>query len=121
MSIAMAITIGVLVTVGVWLVTQRLLTRTVIGIGLLGHAANLVLLGAGGRPGSSPVLTGESTGPYTDPLPQALALTGVVITFAVTALLLALALRSQLLTNSDEVEDDLGDRVIADRAKGESP
>jgi multicomponent Na+:H+ antiporter subunit C len=47
---------------------------------------------------------------YADPLAQALALTAVVITFAVTALLLALAYRSWLLTNDDEVQDDVSDR-----------
>jgi multicomponent Na+:H+ antiporter subunit C len=49
-------------------------------------------------------------------MPQALALTAIVITFAVTILLLALAYRSWLLTSDDEVEDDIGDRDVA-RAK----
>ena len=48
-----------------------------------------------------------------DPLPQALALTTIVITFGVTAFLLALAYRSWLLTRDDEVEDDVADRAVA--------
>jgi multicomponent Na+:H+ antiporter subunit C len=50
-----------------------------------------------------------------DPLPQALALTSIVISFGVTALLLALAYRSWLLTRDDEVQDDLEDERIARR------
>ena len=50
---------------------------------------------------------------FADPLPQALALTAIVITFGVTTLLLALAYRSWLLTRDDEVQDDVGDRAVA--------
>ena len=57
---------------------------------------------------------------FSDPVPQALALTAIVITFAVTTLLLAFAYRSWLLTQDDEVEDDVGDRAIArSAAEGE--
>jgi multicomponent Na+:H+ antiporter subunit C len=56
------------------------------------------------------------SGPASDPLPQALALTAIVITFGVSAFLLALAYRSWLLTRSDEVEDDVEDRRIAELA-----
>jgi multicomponent Na+:H+ antiporter subunit C len=55
----------------------------------------------------------DGTGVFVDPLPQALALTAIVITFGVTSYLLAMAYRSWVLTNSDEVEDDLEDRRIA--------
>ena len=66
-----------------------------------------------------PVLSeGVDPGTVSDPLPQAMVLTAIVITFGVTAFLLALALRSYLLTGSDEVEDDLEDRRIA--ASGET-
>ena len=49
---------------------------------------------------------------FADPMPQALALTAIVITFGVTTLLLALAYRSWLLTDDDEVQDDVGDRAV---------
>jgi multicomponent Na+:H+ antiporter subunit C len=55
----------------------------------------------------------DGGGPYADPLPQALALTAIVITFGVSAYLLALVYRSWLLTRSDEVEDDVEDQRIA--------
>jgi multicomponent Na+:H+ antiporter subunit C len=117
MSIAMAVTAGALFATGTYLVMQRLLTRIVLGLGLISHGANLVLLGSGGPPGAVPIVDGEA-GTYADPLPQALVLTAIVITFGVTAFLLALAYRSHVLTSSDAVEDDLEDRRIAGLARG---
>ncbi len=115
------VVIGVLFTVGTYLLLQRALTRVVIGLAVLAHGANLVLLTGGGPPGRAPILesVGRLTG-YADPLPQALALTAIVITFGMTALLLALAYRSWQLTQHDEVQDDLEDRRVArDRERGE--
>ena len=81
--------------------------------GLIAHGANLLLLGSGGEPGSPPVLDEAATGPFSDPLEQALVLTAIVITFGVTAFLLTLAYRSWTETGLDEVEDDVEDRRIA--------
>jgi multicomponent Na+:H+ antiporter subunit C len=104
--------VGVLYAAGTYLLLQRSLTRVVMGLGLMGHGANLLLLLAGGRAGREPIV-GSGEAPMTDPLPQALALTAIVITFGVTAFLLALAYRSWQLRHSDEVENDLEDRRIA--------
>lgn len=115
MTVVLAVVVGVLYAAGAYLVLQRTLTRVVIGLVLLGHGANLLLLMAGGPPGAAPLL-GEDGGAPTgaaDPLPQALALTAVVITFGVVAFLLALAYRSWLTRRDDEVEDDIEDRRIA--------
>lgn len=112
MIVVMVFAVAVLYGTGVYLLLQRNLSRIVIGLGLLGHGANLLLLLAGGRAGDAP-LAGEGGGPFADPLPQALALTAIVITFGVSAYLLALAYRSWTLTRSDEVEDDVEDRRIA--------
>lgn len=112
MIVVMVMVVAVLYGTGVYLLLQRNLSRIVIGLGLLGHGANLLLLMAGGRAGQAP-LVGESGGPHADPLPQALALTAIVITFGVSAFLLALAYRSWVLNRSDEVEDDVEDRRIA--------
>lgn len=115
MIVAMAITVAVLYGAGTYLLLQRNLSRIVIGLAVLGHGANLLLLLAGGRAGKAPIV-GEGTGPAADPLPQALALTAIVITFGVSAFLLALAYRSWMLNRSDEVEDDVEDRRIAEAA-----
>ena len=110
--LALALTVAVLYGAGTYLLCQRNLSRIVIGLALLTHGANLLLLLAGGRAGRPPIV-GEGVGPAADPIPQALALTAIVITFGSTAFLLALAYRSWLLTRSDEVEDDVEDVRIA--------
>lgn len=111
----MAILAGALFAAGTWLLLQRRLTQIIIGLGLLGHGANLLLIIAGGAPGAAPIVGDSPPDPAltADPLPQALALTAIVITFGITAFLLAMAYRSWLLTRDDVVEDDLEDRRIA--------
>jgi multicomponent Na+:H+ antiporter subunit C len=115
-NLTLALLIGVLYTVGTYLLLQRTLTRVVIGLGLIGHGANLLLLTAGGPPGAVPFvgrLDGAAGAGTADPLPQAMALTAIVITFGVSAFLLALAFRSWVLTGEDRVQDDVEDRRIA--------
>lgn len=114
MSLIVLALAALLATVGTYLLLQRLLSRIIIGLGLLSQAANLFILFASARWGAPPI-AGE-TDPISDPLPQALVLTAIVITFGVTALLLALALRSYLLTGTDRVEDDVEDRRIGSDA-----
>ncbi len=117
MSVLLALTVAMLFGVGTYLVLQRKLSRIIIGLGLLTHGANVLLI-TSGRRGLPPLIGTADPASFSDPLPQALALTAIVITFAVSALLLALAYRSWLLTHDDEVEDDVGDRAIA---RGEVP
>ena len=112
MILVLVLSVAILYGTGAYLLLQRNLSRIVIGLALLGHGANLMLLMAGGRAGEAPLVPGDG-GPYADPLPQALALTAIVITFGVSAYLLAMAYRSWTLTRSDEVEDDVEDRRIA--------
>lgn len=122
MILVLALLVGVLFSCGTYLLLQRTLTRVVLGLALMGHGANLLLLLAGGRAGDAPLID-DTTDPssFADPLPQALALTAIVITFGVSAFLLALAYRSWVLRNDDEVEDDLEDRRIAGLGRGEAP
>jgi multicomponent Na+:H+ antiporter subunit C len=118
MSVVAALIVAGLFGLGVYLLLQRTLTRIIIGIAMISHAANLLLLVAGGPPGRQPIV-GRFTeaerlaGEVADPLPQALALTAIVIAFGITAFLLALAYRSWVLHRDDEVEDDIEDRRIA--------
>jgi multicomponent Na+:H+ antiporter subunit C len=123
-NLTLALLIGVLYAVGTFLLLQRTLTRVVLGLGLLSHGANLLLLAAGGPPGAVPFVgrTDGAAGAGTaDPLPQAMVLTAIVITFGVTAFLLALAFRSWLLTGEDLVQDDVEDRRIAATRPEEHP
>ncbi len=110
MSFALLVAIGGLTTVGVYLITARSLSRIILGFSLLGHATVLSLLLAGGRPGRPPIGQGEGV---SNPLPQALGLTAIVISFGLALFLLALAVRQQTLTGDDLVEDDIEDRRVA--------
>lgn len=110
MSVLLAFCAAVLAGVGTYLVLQRTLTRIVVGLALLSHATSVLWITAGRR-GRSPIL-GDDTSGLSDPFPQALALTAIVITFGVTTFLLALAYRSWELTDDDEVEHDVADIAI---------
>ena len=107
MSTVFAALAGSLFATGTYLVLQRELTRMLIGLALLSHGANVVLLVAAGEPGRPAFLDGrDDPAEFLDPLPQAFALTAIVITFGVTCFLLALAYRSWVLTQDDTVQDD---------------
>lgn len=118
MTWALAIAAGAIVAAGVYLTLSRDLLRCVIGISLLGVAANLVVLATGRPTGGEPpiVPVGETmlaAGP--SPLPQALVLTAIVIGFSLTCFSLVLVLAIQQRTKcSDgdalrEVEPPPGD------------
>lgn len=119
MSLIILFVAATLFAIGTYLILQRMLSRVIIGLGLISHGANLLIMLSGTGPAAPPVLDGSSATAVADPLPQALVLTAIVITFGITAFLLALALRSYLLTGSDAVEDDLEDKRIR-RAKDRS-
>ncbi len=112
MSVSLLLAIGGLTAVGLYLITARSLSRIILGFSLLGHASVLALLASGGAPGGAPI-AGTSDEAIANPVPQALALTAIVISFGLTLFLLALAGRQQALTGDDLVEDDLEDRRIA--------
>ncbi len=108
-----AFTAAALFGIGTWLLLQRRLTRIIVGIGLIGHGTNLLLVTSGGAGGLPPLVGRGDESEFSDPLPQALALTAIVITFGVTAFLLAMAYRSWQLTHDDVVPDDVEDRLVA--------
>ena len=113
MSASLILAIGGLTGVGIYLITARSLSRIVLGFSLLGHAAVLSLLTAGGPAGGAPLADTTPAAESANPLPQALALTAIVISFGLTLFLLALARRQNVLTGDDLVEDDVEDRRIA--------
>ena len=110
----MAATAALLFALGTYLLLQRKLSRIIVGLGLIGHGANVLFVNSGRR-GLPPIVGQGDPSDFADPLPQALVLTAIVISFGTTALLLALAYRSWLLTSDDEVADDIEDRTIAAR------
>ena len=114
MTIAMGLLIGVLGAVGVYLMLHRSITRIVLGIGMLGNAVNLLIVAIGGDAGTAPIVGRDGT--PSDPVPQALVLTAIVIGFGVVSILLAIAYRSWTIDGNDEVEDDIHDRRLASEA-----
>src|SRR5690606_36964276 len=108
--------IGVLFAAGVSLLLERSLTRVLMGVLLLRNGVNLLIL-AGGHSGVAPIVGAEPDSPMSDPLPQAMILTAIVITLGMAAFLLTLAYRSWQLLGHDEVQDDVEDRRIMQRAE----
>jgi multicomponent Na+:H+ antiporter subunit C len=99
------ILVGTLLTTGLYLVLDRTLLRVVIGLGLLSNGTHLLLLATGGlEAGVAPIL-GESAVTVVDPLPQALILTAIVISFGVTALILTISYGAYQRLHSDDLRD----------------
>lgn len=104
MEILMSIVIGVLFMTATYLMLSKSLLRIIVGTGLLSHGAHLLILTMGGlKRGAAPLL-GENAEQYTDPLPQALILTAIVISFGVTAFFLVLAYRAYKELGTDNME-----------------
>ncbi|MGY2081945.1 Na(+)/H(+) antiporter subunit C [Modestobacter sp. SYSU DS0657] len=114
-TIVLPVVIGGLYAAGVYLLLDRSLTRVILGFILLGNATNLLLLSASGPTGLSPVFGYAEAEEMSDPLPQALVLTAIVITFGVTAFLLAMVHRSWRLVRQEVIEIDEEDRRVAAR------
>ncbi len=110
---------GTMIAAGVYLVTDRVLTRILLGILLIGNGANLLILQAGGPAGSPPVMFRDSEiygeDQVADPLAQAMILTAIVISMSLTAFILALIYRQYRYRTVDVVEDDEEDQAIAAR------
>jgi multicomponent Na+:H+ antiporter subunit C len=121
-SAVLVLAVGVLCGTGVYLLLERPLTRVLLGFVLIGNGTNLMLLVAGGRAGASPVVgNAPADVPMSDPLAQAMILTSIVITLALTAFVLAVAYRSWQLHGHDEVADDVEDRRVARLAAINAP
>ncbi|MDX3316017.1 Na(+)/H(+) antiporter subunit C [Streptomyces sp. ME03-5684b] len=117
-SLSLLVAAAVLNAVGATLLLTRSLTRILLGAVVLGNGVNLLVLAATGSAGEAPLLYPHIIrNRVTDPLPQAIALTAIVITLATTAFLLAMAYRSHQVTGSDEISDDTEDRLVALRAE----
>jgi multicomponent Na+:H+ antiporter subunit C len=113
MSLSLLVLIGVLFAAGVFLVMERSLTRIALGVGVLGNGINVLIVAVGSEPGQAPIIGRPGT--LTDPLPQALVLTAIVIGFALLSFVLALAWRNWTISGNDDVEDDVEDRLVARR------
>jgi len=108
MELVIALGIGVLAGAGVWLLLRPRTFQVIIGLSLLSYAVNLFIFIMGWVRGGRPPIVEPGAPPdfaaYTDPLPQALVLTAIVISFATTALLLVVLLAARGLTGTDHVD-----------------
>ena len=108
MELTLSVAIGVLIGSGVWLLLRPRTFQVIIGLSLISYGVNLFIFSMGRlRIGAPPLLgSGGVINPadYTDPIPQALVLTAIVIGFATTALFLVVLLVSRGLTGSDHVD-----------------
>ena len=113
-NVTLLLVMGALYACGVYLLLERSLTRVMLGLILITNATNLLLVTTAGRAGLAPLVTaGTPAQDYADPVPQALTLTSIVISFAVTAFMLGIIYRSWTLARADEVQNDIEDRRVA--------
>jgi multicomponent K+:H+ antiporter subunit C len=106
MEAVIALSIGTLAASGVWLILRPRTFQVIIGLSLLSYAVNLFIFSMGRlRSNAAPVLDGVSDiAAYSDPVPQSLVLTAIVIGFAMTALFLVILLAARGLTETDHVD-----------------
>ncbi|MDY3679076.1 MAG: Na(+)/H(+) antiporter subunit C [Actinomyces urogenitalis] len=116
-NLTLALVAGLLVACGVYLLTERSLSRILMGVILMSNGVNVLFLVAAGRAGRPAILGQEDPSTMTDPLPQAMVLTAIVITMAVSAFVMTMAYRSFQLSGHDEVRDDVEDRRIRELAQ----
>lgn len=110
---------GVLIACGAYLILDRVLTRVLMGLLLLGNGINLLMLQAGGQAGSPPILGRQSSehgDTLADPLAQGMILTAIVISMAMTAFVLTLIYRQYRYRTADVIDDDFEDTSVAARA-----
>jgi multicomponent Na+:H+ antiporter subunit C len=107
LTLLLAVVIGLLYASGLYLMMRRSLVKLVLGLALLGHAANLLIFTVGGLSQAGAPIIAEGAQqlvpPHADPVPQALVLTAIVIGFGVQAFALVLVKRVYRETGTDDV------------------
>lgn len=107
MEVLLSFVVGALYAAGIYMLLRRSVVKLIIGLALLGHGANLLILTVGrlhrGAPAIVPEGASSITGDYPDPVPQALILTAIVISFAVQAFALVLIKRTYQTVGTDDL------------------
>lgn len=112
--------VGVLSAAGIYLVLRGRTFPVVLGLAFMSYAINVFLFASGRLVVNQPPIYGKEVAAYTDPLPQALVLTAIVISFGMTALVVVLSLRTFLEAGTDQV-DGVGEIEAEAEAAGEGP
>ncbi len=103
MEFLVATGVGALTASGVYLLLRGRTFAVILGLALLSYAVNVYLFAMGRLAVGVPPIIRDGVTAYTDPLPQALVLTAIVISFGMTSLIVILALRAYLETGDDHV------------------
>lgn len=122
-NLILLVTIGVLTACGAYLLLERVVSKMLLGLLLLGNAVNLLIITMGGPDGKPPLRadSATTTDDMADPLAQAMVLTAIVITMGLATFILALAYRAYMLTTREDVHKDPEDAQIAARREREDP
>jgi multicomponent Na+:H+ antiporter subunit C len=112
LSVALIVAAAAMIGCGIYLVLERNLTRVLVGVVMLGNGVNVLFLVASGPAGRAPIVGETSVASMSDPLPEALVLTAIVISLATAAFVLAMAHRNWQLNGHDDVQDDIEDDTI---------
>jgi len=110
MELLVATAIGALTAAGVYLILRRRSFAVVLGMSMLSYAINVFLFATGRLIVDAPPVLREGARVYTDPLPQALVLTAIVISFGMTAVVVMMALGAFLEGGDDRVDMPAEDR-----------
>lgn len=109
MEVLLAFVVGGLYTAGLYMIMRRSIVKLILGLGLLGHAANLLIFTVGRvTRGNPPIIGPEATEliqDFADPLPQALILTAIVIGFGVQAFAIVLVKRTYQTVGTDDFDE----------------
>ena len=111
-SLSLIVAASAMIGCGIYLILERSLSRVLIGLVMLGNGVNVLFLISSGPAGRAPIVGESEPAGMSDPLPQALVLTAIVISLGTSAFVLAMAYRSWQLTGHDDVQDDVEDRAI---------
>ncbi len=111
-NLSLILAAAAMIGCGVYLILERSLTRVLVGLVMLGNGVNVLFLVSSGPAGRATILGTTQPSDMSDPLPQALVLTAIVISLGTSAFVLAMAYRSWQLTGHDDVQDDVEDSVI---------
>ncbi|WP_101068667.1 Na+/H+ antiporter subunit C [Roseovarius salinarum] len=119
MEVVVASSVGVLTAAGVYLILRMRAFPVIIGLSLLTYAVNVFLFSTGRLAiNAPPVLNKYADVPYSDPLPQALVLTAIVISFGMTAVLVMIALGAYLEADHDRIDMGEDEAEAAEKESG---
>lgn len=114
MEILIASAIGLLTAAGLYLLLERQTFPVILGLSLLSYAVNIFIFAAGRVASGLPPIIDKAAAGYVDPLPQALVLTAIVISFGMTAVIVVMSLGAYLQSGDDRIDgkgsDDTGDQ-----------